>query len=146
MNRELRPNSPPQKRMKPLLIAVVLLTCFGCRDPVTWSAESRSPDGTWIAIAETIEHSGFGTGGVETIVSIHRSSGSGSPERVLAFGQGGPDMGLKMHWDGPAHLVVLYKANPEFLYFQVVKTSGVDISVQNVAPKPQEEYRPSARP
>jgi len=41
---------------------------------------------------------------------------------------------LKMQWDSPSHLVVLYKANPEFLYFQVVKTSGVDISVQNVSP------------
>jgi hypothetical protein len=123
--------------MKPLLIAVVLLACFGCRDPVTRSAESRSADGTWIATAETIEHSGFGTGGVETTVSTKRSNGSGSPERVLGFAEAGPDMSLKMQWDGPSHLVVVYKANPEFLYFQVVKTSGVDISVQNVAPKPK---------
>jgi hypothetical protein len=132
--------------MKAVLVALALSTCCGCRDPVTWSAESRSPDGTWIATVETIEHSGFGTGGVETTVSIKRSNGSGAPERVLAFAEGGPDMGLKMQWDGPSHLVVLYKAHPSLLYFQVVKTSGVDISVQNVSPNPQEEYRPSARP
>ena len=132
--------------MKPLLIAVVLLTCFGCRDSVTWSAESRSPDGTWIATARTREYSGFGTGDVETTVSIKHSNGSGSPERVLAFAEGGPDMGLKMQWDGPSHLMVIYRANPELLYFQVVKTSGVNISVQNVSPKPQDEFRPSARP
>jgi len=134
------------ERMKFLLIAVVLLACFGCREPVTWSTELRSPDGTWTATAKTIEHGGFGTGGVETIVSIKRSNGSGPPERVLAFAEAGPDMDLKMQWEGPSHLLVAYKANPSLLYFQVVKTSGVDISAQNLAPKPQEGFQPSARP
>lgn len=133
--------------MKPLhLIAAVLFTCSGCREPVTWSTESRSPDGTWIATAKTAEYSGFGTGAVETTVSIKRSNGSGSPERVLGFAEAGPDMDLKLQWDAPSHLLVVYKANPAVLYFQVVKTSGVDISAQNVAPKPQEEFPPSARP
>jgi hypothetical protein len=132
--------------MRLLLISIVLLACFGCKEPATWSAESRSPDGTWIARAETVEYSGFGTGGVETTVSIRRASGSGSSQRVLAFAQGGAALGLNMHWDSPSRLVVVYRANPELLYYQVVKTSGVDISVQNASPNPVEEYRPSAGP
>lgn len=130
--------------MKMLLIGIVLFAFFGCREPATWSAESRSPDGAWIARAETFEYSGFGTGSVETTVSIRRSNGSGSPERVLGFAQGGPDMGLKMQWNGPSHLIVVYRADPALLYYQVVKTSGLDISVRNVSPNPQTES--SARP
>jgi hypothetical protein len=65
---------------------------------------------------------------------------------VLAFAEGGPDMGLKMRWDGPSHLVVAYRGSPELLYFQVVKTSGLDISVENVSPNPAQEFHPSARP
>lgn len=129
-----------------LLLGVMFLASIGCREPVTWSSESRSPDGTWIAKAETVVYSGFGTGTAETTVEIKRSNGSGSAEPVLRFAEGGSDMGLKMRWDGPSHLVVSYKANPALLYFQVVKTSGVTISVQNVSPNPDREFRPSAQP
>jgi hypothetical protein len=132
--------------MRLFLIAVALLACIGCREPVTWSRELRSPDEKWIATAKTVEHSGFGTGGAETTVEIKRSDGSASPERVLAFADAGSDIALDMHWDGPSHFVVIYKANPVVLYFQVVKTSGVDISVQDISPKPQQEFQPSARP
>jgi hypothetical protein len=52
---------------------------------------------------------------------------------VLGFGDGGGDIGLSMRWDGPRHLVVAYKGDPKSLYFQVIKTSGVDISVQNLS-------------
>lgn len=118
------------------LTTMSLVALIGCRDPVTWAADSHSPDGMWIATAQTIEHRGFGTGGVETTVEIKRSNVKGSPERVLAFAEGGPEIDLKMRWDGPAHLVVLYNANPVVLYFQVVKTSGLDISAQNFSANP----------
>jgi hypothetical protein len=118
----------------------------GCRDPVSWSAECRSTDGGWTAIAETVVHEGFGTGGVETTVDIKSSTGSRSRERVLAFADGGADIGLKMRWDGPSHLVVTYRGSPELLYFQVVKTSGIDISVENASPNPALEFHPSAKP
>jgi hypothetical protein len=42
--------------------------------------------------------------------------------------------------------LVVYKANPLVLYFQVVKTSGVDVSVENVSANPEQEFQPSARP
>ena len=106
-----------------LLIGCLLFMLFlsvGCKDPVIWVSECRSPDGTWIATAETVEHGGFGTAGVETVVKIRRLRGSAAPERVLAFAEGGRDMGLKMQWEGPSHLVVDYRGSPELLYFQVV--------------------------
>jgi hypothetical protein len=91
-----------------------LINCL--QDRGTWAVEGRSPDGMWIASAQTIEHGGLGTVGVETPVTIKRSKGSESSERVLAFAEGCRALGLKMRWDGPAHLIVVYHRAPELLY------------------------------
>ena len=128
------------------VLAICLVTLVGCKDPVTWSTASRSPDGKWVAHAQTIEYGGFGTGGVETNVEIELSNGSGSSQRVLSFADGGGSIGLKLRWDSPSHLVATYKAHPDLLYFQVVKTSGLDISVENLSAHPEQEYRPSLHP
>ena len=53
-------------------------------------------------------------------------------------------MALTMRWHTPSHLGILYKGAPELLYFQVVKTSGVDISVENISTA--HDFHPSARP
>jgi hypothetical protein len=128
------------------LSTVVLLICVGCGgSDVIWSAESRSP-GEWIATARTVQYDGFGNNGVETTVRLKRVDGSGSPERVLAFDEAGPDIDLKMHWDGPTHLVVSYKSDRDALYYWVALTYGVTISARNVSPHPEQEYRPSANP
>lgn len=125
-------------------ISVLFLTSIGCSFPVTWSAESRSP--LWVATAKTRVYDGFGNNGVETTVEITKTDGSGSPERVLAFADSGPAIDLKMEWNGPFHLIVTYKAGPDLLYYQVAKTYGVTISVENVPPNPEQEYRPFAKP
>jgi hypothetical protein len=118
-----------------IFAALALVLMFGCEQSPTWSAESRSPyDGNWVATAQTIEYSGFGTGAVETTVQIKNLHGSSGAERVLAFADGGREIDLKMNWDQPSHLLVTYKADPKILYFQVLKTSGIEISVQDVAP------------
>jgi hypothetical protein len=67
-------------RTQAALMTMLLLSLIGCRDPVTWSTDCLSPDRTWIAIARTVEHGGFGTAGVETTVEIKRSNNSGSPD------------------------------------------------------------------
>lgn len=125
-------------------LLVILLVA--CSDPVTWSAQCRSSDGTWIATAHTVEHSGFGTGGAETTVEIKRSSGSESSERVLAFADDGRAIKLKIQWDGSSRLSVVYDADPQMLYYQVAKTSGVDISVRDVSDDSKPRPRVSARP
>lgn len=122
--------------LKVFLVAMGLLTLIGCKDPVTWSAESRSPDSKWVAYARTIEHGGFGTGGVETNVEIRRSDRAGSPQRVLSFADDGAAIRLTLRWEGPSRLVATFKGNPDLLYFQVVKTSGLQISTQNLSVTP----------
>jgi hypothetical protein len=133
-------------RRAPVLLFAVLLFLFNvaCNKVPTWTTEARSPDGMWTATARTFEYSGFGTGSVETTVEIERSRQSGRPERVLAFADGGRDMALEIRWDDSRHLVAKYRGAPELLYYQVVKTSGLDISVQNLSST--NDFHPSGRP
>ncbi len=118
-----------------VLTVLMCLTLGACReDPTVWSATSRSPDGNWLAVAHTVQHTGPGANGVETIVEIRQSTGLlKHSQRVLAFMNDGASMGLKMNWVSPSHLEVVFKDDPEVLYYQVVKTSGIDISVRNLS-------------
>ena len=135
------------KQRGPGSLAIVFSVLLAaCSDPPVWSAECWSPDRTWIASAHTIEHGGFGTGGVETIVELRRSGRFALPDRVLAFADDNRAIKLRIRWDGPAHLVVVYEADPQLLYYQVTKTSGIDISVQNVSTKGYEHPQSSTRP
>jgi hypothetical protein len=113
------------------LLMVLVICLVACNDPVIWSKECSSSNGTWIASARTVEHSGFGTGGAETIVEIKKPSDSRYSERVLAFADDGRAIKLKMQWEGSSHLAITYDADPQLLYYQVLKTSGVSISVQD---------------
>jgi hypothetical protein len=123
-----------------IMIAVTALACAllaGCgKDPPIWSATSPSPDGKWLAVAHTAQYSGFGTNRVETIVEIKdvkRNILLDHSQRVLGFMSDGVYMGLKMNWVTPSHLEVLFKDDPKVLYYQVVRTSGVEISVRNLS-------------
>jgi len=42
-------------------------------------------------------------------------------------------MGLKLNWVSPSHLEVVFRDDPKMLYYQVVRTSGVEISVRDLA-------------
>jgi hypothetical protein len=135
------------KQWAQIFAAVPSVLLLGsCRDPTIWSTECRSPDSAWVATARTVEHGGFGTAGVETIVEVKRPGSSSSPERVLAFADGGLAIHLRMNWDGPTHLSVVYDSDPQNLYYQVVKTSGIEISVQNHSTGLQRRPAASTRP
>jgi hypothetical protein len=116
------------------LIALPVVVLAGCHDAPKkiWSAESKSPDGMWAADAYTLVYTGPGLDGVETRVEITRFDGAGGHIQVLGFMNGGGDMDLKMSWSAPSRLDVTYKDDPKMLYFQVVKTSGVEISVKDL--------------
>jgi len=110
---------------------LVLWTTACSEDPTVWSARSQSPDGRWLALAHTVRHGGFGANGVETIVELKGLTGLRRTNRVLGFANDGASMRLQMNWSSPSHLEVVYHDAPEVLYFQVVKTSGIEISVRD---------------
>lgn len=110
---------------------------LGCQDVRTiWSAEARSPDGHWLAIARTIQHFGPGTAGVQTSVYLKRTNDSNRAMEILGFLHSELDTShtihLEMKWLTSFHLDVTYSGEPD-LYFQVVKLGGVDISVRDVS-------------
>lgn len=131
-------------------LRAVLLALFGlcvlgvsCQDvATTWSAEARSPDGQWLATARTQQWGGPGTAYDATTVYLKKVNTGEAPTRVLVFSHQYSTMNLKMEWRAPTHLEVKYGASARpgdhvSLQFQVVKMSGIDISVQEL---------PDARP
>jgi hypothetical protein len=116
------------------IVPLIWIAVAGCgEDPTIWSAQSPAPDGYWTARAHSVLHTGPGANGVETIVTIERKTTLQRTFQVLGFSRGGESMSLIMRWITPRHLEVLYKADSSALYYQVVKTSGVEISVRNLA-------------
>jgi hypothetical protein len=128
-----------RKAILVITIAVCVLLC-GCRSrpSTTWSAESRSPDGYWLAVARSQQWSGPGNAYDATTVDLKRTNGSTPPTEILLFSHQYPTIDLKMEWVTPTHLNVTYGERPRAgehvsLDFQVVKCAGIDISVQNLS-------------
>jgi hypothetical protein len=112
---------------------------FGCRGKgveTIWAAETKSPDGRWLAKAQTDQRSGFGTDGAVTAVYLQPSNGARSPVLILAFSQNQNAqtslIDLKMKWVDGKHLEVSYKEHPN-LDFQAIKYAGIDISVRDLS-------------
>jgi hypothetical protein len=111
----------------------------GCRNyDVVWRAESRSPDGNWLATAREEKGGGFGNAFDTTSVYLKPIKSSEHPFEVLEFsvgssaGQSGK-LDLTMKWETPSHLTVTYNGRAATLYFQVVKCAGIDISAIDVS-------------
>jgi hypothetical protein len=124
------------RRSGTLLIWAFALTLalpwiFGCSDSKQiWSAESRSPDGLWVASAYTNQYSGPGNDGAETVVNLKSSNKFQKTIQILGAANSGGDINLKMNWLGPRHLEFAYTGDAG-IYFQVAKCYGIDITVRN---------------
>ena len=122
-----------------LIFIGVCAFATGCNGSDTiWSGEARSPDGRWLAAAETVETSGFGTGDITTIVTLKWVKGSDKPENILVFAHDGSSatktIRLCMYWVTPSHLEVTYDGHPR-VDFQVVKDGDVEISLREISTK-----------
>jgi hypothetical protein len=120
-----------------LLALAVFAVGIGCgADETIWSAEARSPDGRWLARAQTVQTGGFGTGITTTDVNLKWIKGSDRPETILVFvhdPRSVPDaIHLSMNWVTPSHLEVTYDGHPR-MNFQVVKYGDVEISLRDLS-------------
>jgi hypothetical protein len=120
-----------------LLILVACFSVSGChRVSTIWSAEARSPDGHWLAIARTDQSIGPGTNFDVTVVYLKRTGDSQPPTQILFLihdeESGSDSIDLKMNWLMPSHLEVTYREHPT-LDFQAVKCAGIDISVRDLS-------------
>jgi hypothetical protein len=120
---------------------------IGCAAPTVWHAEFPSPDGHWIAIAETVQNGGFGTASIDTTVSLKLTHSSNASMMVLAFACMGPvprpytldnvanaggTINLQINWLTQSHLDVTYSGHPD-VYLQTVKLWGAHISLRNLS-------------
>jgi len=117
-----------------MFIIVGLCYLVGCKNSErTWTAEMKSPDGRFIATAETLEPGGWGNGAPpETYVDLNWASGSQKPTVVFSFNDGPNEpggMNVGVRWLTPRHLELTYKGNPT-IDFQAIKWGEVEISVR----------------
>jgi len=129
----------------------ICASVFGCRpsldDLTVWKAEVRSPDGTWIASARTIQNGGFGSAHIDTLVYLTQNNSSQDPTEILAFSCNGPvprpyvldnvanaggTIDLTMKWVTPSHLHITFDGSPD-LGYQVARYGGISISVQDLS-------------
>jgi len=128
------------RRAVSLIILGLCMLGLGCREHQTiCAAESRTPDGRWLASASTVQHSGPGNAGLYTSVYLKRTNDSSPGEEVLGFSHDPTSQSstieLTMTWITPSHLEVDYNGHAS-VYFQVVKYAGIDISVRDLSRLP----------
>jgi hypothetical protein len=115
-----------------LFVIACTVSLFGCRDAgkTIWSAEIRSPDGRWLATANTKQWSGPGTAYAATNVYLKLIDSSQPATEILALNESAYPVGetsVHMEWLTPKHLKVTYGSRAT-VDFQAVKCAGIDIS------------------
>lgn len=116
------------------LVCVLLCGC-GSNPVTTWSAQFRSPDGGWDALARSENWAGPGNNYVATTVSIKQVNTAQEPVQVLVFDRDFDSMNLKMEWLTSTHFRVVYgEKDPRdhiTVLFQAVRCFGsIEISLQ----------------
>ena len=131
---EIRKNAAVVRALAVAGLCTVMLDCGGGQ--MSWSAESRSPDGRMIARARTIQPSGIGTGVIGTSVDLNWTTGSQQPVLILAFADGNDqpdgDKTVGLIWMTPNHLELTYKGL-RTIDFQAIKCHGVEITVRDTS-------------
>jgi hypothetical protein len=116
---------------------VLVLTVFGicgCNlGKPTWTISTKSPDGKFIATANSYINSGWGTDSADTEVDLNYTTGSQKPTNVLVL----PDVRynstdpalLRLTWHDSTHLQIDYYGHEEPT-FQAIKFAGINISLR----------------
>jgi hypothetical protein len=95
-----------------------------------------SPDGNWIAVAESEQFGGPGNAYDDTTVSLKWVKNSDPATQILLFSHQFATMNLTMEWVDPTHLLVKYgEFEPRdriTIEFQAVKCGGVEIALQHL--------------
>ena len=126
-----------------MLGACILGASCGSSDTI-WREEVRSPDGLWLASADTVQNGGFGSAAIETRVYLEMTDGSKSTKQVLEFLCDGPasrpyvldnvankggTIDLRVKWLSTSHLEVTYNGRAR-VNLQVASYHGIEVSLQ----------------
>ena len=123
-----------------VVVSLIIVACalaYRCTGGTTiWSAESKSPDGLYVASARTDQWAGPGTAYVSTSVYLKQSNSSQPPVEVLALSDDSAYpagiTSVEMSWLTPSHLDIKYKGHAT-IDFQAAIFQRVVISVQDTS-------------
>lgn len=116
------------------LFTLSCLPISGCESATKtiWSAQSKSPDGGWLALAHTENTAGPGVNAQYTIVEMRQNFKTSKPVQILVFDEDHAKVKiLSMTWVSPSHLNVSYSGDATLL-FQAIKAFGNDITTQHI--------------
>jgi hypothetical protein len=131
--------------------------CASKENMTVWKAAFPSPDGSYIATADTVQNGGFGSASIETNVYLEQAGHSDQPTEVLGFSCDGPmsrpyvldnvanaggGINLSVKWITPSHLHVTYQGRAD-VSFQAVKFGKLVITLKNLADKSVNNDNPS---
>lgn len=132
-------------RLMGLMLLGTWIFGAGCGSSNTiWKEELRSPDGLWLASADTEQNGGFGSASIQTQVYLERADGSKPKKVVLGFSCEGPaarpyvldnaankggTIDLEMKWVSPSHLEVTYNGRAS-INLQLPNYDGVEVSLK----------------
>jgi hypothetical protein len=132
-------------------LAIALACVLGCGSPdgdvaTTWSAETKSPDGHWLATAQSQQWGGPGTAYDATMVFLKKLDSSDPPRKVLQFSHQYGTMNLEMKWLTPTRLGVMYAPSARAgdhvnIDFQIAKFDGIEISIQDLSGRSANTFR-----
>lgn len=129
----------PSTVLAALALAAALALSTACSSPVvTWSARAVSPDGRWVATAESLQWSGPGNAYDATTVSLAPANRPKHARQVIQISQQYATIQLCMRWAGPGSLRVAYAPSARAgdhvsLDYQVARLWGVVISAGPLA-------------
>jgi hypothetical protein len=128
------------------IIGVVSPGCTSRDDLVVWKDELSSPDGNWLASADTVQNGGFGGAEIHTTVFLKTRNSDAPAQSVFVIECDGPIpraytldnvanrggcVGLTMKWASPTHLDLSYEVRQgNDVIWQVAKVSRVEITVE----------------
>ena len=129
MKRCLSPSS------KWIAACVLLLSLPACKSyVVTYEETVKSPDGEWIAFANTKEYGAFpGTAHIDTMVYLKWINNR--PVEILSFAN---DVAyppgitrVQMKWVTPSHLDVKYDSHNARVDFQAISCADINITLES---------------
>jgi len=132
-------------KLTALMLLVTWIFGAGCGSSNTiWREDLRSPDGLWLASADSVQNGGFGSASIQTQVYLETSNGSKPRKEVLGFSCEGPaarpyvldnvankggTIDLEMKWVSPSRLEVTYNGRAS-INLQLPSYDSVEISLK----------------